>query len=163
MFGEQTVRVCGACVCRCFQLLQERREKRPLSSSFPSTLTTPSVERLCKCQTGAVVTEKKCALLNYFLLSCLFFSTLSFTLCVWPSFCPKGTVVCLRADTRARPWAKCHCHSWVWRILWLRLPSGVMKECAAQRQTERPGQKEQENKGVDLDGREGTEMLWLAL
>lgn len=72
---------------------------------------------------------------------------------VWPSVCLKGTVVCLCASVHAWMCAKCHCHSWVWRFLWTRLPSGPWRN-ALPRDRWRDWGREQWNNRTDVAERE---------
>lgn len=100
-----TVSACMWCMfSQMFSAVPGQEEKCTLSSSFLplSPRSLPCLQVLSAwcyshCLDTSVglrlawLTEKKWALFNYFILSCLFFHPLS----VWPSVCPKGTIMCL--------------------------------------------------------------------
>lgn len=103
------------------------------------------------------LTEKKWILFNYFILSHLFFPFSTLLRCL--TFCLSKGHRCVLVSVHAWMCAKCHCHSWVWRILWLRLPLGLWRN-ALPRDRWRDWEREQENNGTDVDETEETEMHW---
>lgn len=141
-----------------FSAVPGREEKCTLSSSF-LPLSPRSLPRLRVCLRKATVIWcvrqrlPNCKEMNIIWLFHSF-SSLFHPLCL--TFClSKGH----RSLAHARMCAKCHCHSWVWRFLWLRLPSGLWRN-ALPGDRWRDWERERENNGTDVDKTDETEMHW---